>query len=188
MNLFGSLNIDVKESDKLFLFEINNLCFLRTIHVGMHVAVFDEFISVNFGLESCMVHKMIVHTIYFSFTRGSSSVGNTETEAVSVFLENFIHQCTLKVSYLYYFTLPAPEGPTMAKGLKRVFEDERCCLKISYILAPLALLEAQMASLTLIINFIFSLSLVTSSPIAHSVIPDSNGSDSCVNTLSLLTA
>ncbi len=64
----------------------------------MDLAIFNKFVIFYFLLESGMVNEMIVHSIDFTVAWGAGSVGDTETESITILLENLIHQSTFSRS------------------------------------------------------------------------------------------
>jgi hypothetical protein len=94
MDLFRSLNVNIKQSNQLLLFELINLRLFWAVQISMDLAILNKFVIFYFLLESGMVNEMIVNTINFTVAWRAGSVGDTETESIPILLENLIHQST----------------------------------------------------------------------------------------------
>jgi hypothetical protein len=103
MDLFSSLDINIKQGNQLLFFEFINLCFLWAIEVGMDLAVLNKFVSLYLWLESCMIYEMIVDTIDFPIAWWASRIGDTESESVTILFENFVHKCTFTCTWRSHY-------------------------------------------------------------------------------------
>lgn len=103
MDLFRSLDINIKKSNQLLLFEFINLCFLWAIEIGMDLAVLNKFVSFYLWLESCMIYEMIVDSIDFTFTSWASRIGDTESESVTILFEYFVHKSTFTCTWRSHY-------------------------------------------------------------------------------------
>ena len=72
--LLCALDINVEQRYDLVQSKLPNLSFLSTIHVLVHITVFNEIICFNFLLEFLFCYKEIINSMYFSCSWCSSSV------------------------------------------------------------------------------------------------------------------
>jgi hypothetical protein len=91
MDLFGSLNVNIEKSYQLLFFKLVDLCLFRSIKIGMYLAILNEFITSNLGIESLMIDKVIVLSIDLAFTGLTRCVRDTKTKSVFVLLEHLVH-------------------------------------------------------------------------------------------------
>ena len=91
MDLFGSLNVNIEKSYQLLFFEFVDLSLFGAIKIGMDLAILNELIASNLGIEGLMIDKVIVLSIYLAVTGLTRCVRNTETKSVFVFLKHLVH-------------------------------------------------------------------------------------------------
>ena len=79
-----ALDVDIEQRDLFFALDLKYLLLCRSIHIGMHLAVLDEFVLGNHLFKGAHVHEVVVLAIHFSRAWTSRRVGDAEPETVWV--------------------------------------------------------------------------------------------------------